>query len=76
MIAVLLTLCLIWFQSFRRRKPFISTFESKMPRNLSIGSSGFYQTIASGIYLESINTSATTLSFNPDSPPLYHEILP
>lgn len=63
-IAIFLTLAFIWLQSYRRQRTFIHTLDSK---NLSICSSHSYETISSGIYLESINTSATTLSFHPDS---------
>jgi hypothetical protein len=82
-IAIFLTLSFIWIQSYHRQKPFTNNLASKIPKDLSICSSRSYETISSGIYLESINTSATTLSTNPNSiihhqissPPLYHEIL-
>ena len=63
-ISILLTLFYIWIQSNRHRQKSLLNNS----KNVSICSTRSYETISSrhtGIYLESINTSATTLSTNP-----------
>jgi hypothetical protein len=84
LIAILLTLLFVWIQS-NRLKTLSNNYKSEPISTGSISSSRFYETISSqhtGIYLESINTSATTLSTDPNSSlchrmssSLYYEIL-
>jgi hypothetical protein len=75
-IAMLFTLVFVLIQSYRRRKSLSNNDKLKasppvIPSNhLSMSSSRSYETISSahtGIYVESIDTSATTLSTNPSN---------
>jgi len=86
LIAIILTLLFISIQFYCRKKTSTNNLHSK-PTS-TICNSRSYETISSGVYLESINTSATTLSTNPSSiisnyyhrisspPPSYYDILP
>ncbi len=67
LVTILLTLSFLWIQSYRSPK---TQLTSKLPPH----SHRSYETISSGFYLESINTSATTLSTDPNTI-LYDEIL-
>jgi hypothetical protein len=74
---LLFTLVFIIIQSYRRRKTVSYNYESKPPstsvmkaNNLPMNRSRSYETISSqhtGVYVESINTSATTYSTDPSN---------
>jgi hypothetical protein len=58
----------------RRQKTLTNNLNSKISRDLSIYTNRSYETISSGIYLESVNT--TNPCHEISSSPLYYNVLP
>jgi len=73
---ILFIIVIILTLSFNhRQKTLPNNHNSKISRDLSISSNRSYETISSGIYLESVNNN-NIICHEISSSPLYYDILP